>query len=183
MVGAMLRSDVPAKRLLRRAASRAALLAVGWWVLTDGSPGSWMFGVPTIVGATLVSVALLPGKGWRLSPTGLARFVPFFLWQSLAGGWDVALRALRPGRPLSPDFLDYTLRLPEGTARVFMAGVISLVPGTLTVGLGDDRVRVHLLTDDPGALETLRELESRVADLFGLRLADAEPRPDPEDAP
>ena len=179
----MLRSNVSAKRLLRRAAPRATLLALGWWVLTDGSPSSWLFGVPTIVGATLVSVALLPGEGRRPSPAGLARFVPFFLWQSLAGGWDVALRALRPGRPLSPKILDYTLRLPEGTARTFMAGVISLVPGTLTVGLGEDHVRVHLLTDDPGTLETLRELETRVADLFGLRLADAEPRTDPEDAP
>lgn len=171
------------KGMLLLAAPRAALLAVGWWVLTDGSPGSWVFGVPTIVGATLVSVALLPGGGRRPSPAGLAHFVPFFLWQSLAGGWDVALRALRPGRPLSPALLDYTLRLPEGTARAFMAGVISLVPGTLTVGLGDGRIRVHLLTDDPRALETLRELESRVADLFGLRLADAEPSVGPEDAP
>lgn len=161
---------------MRRAAPRAALLTVAWWVLTGGSLDSWLFGVPTIAFATFASVALLPAGGWRPSLVGLARFVPFFLRQSLAGGWDVALRALRPSRPLSPEVFEYALRLPESPARAFMAGVTGLLPGTLSVGLGDGRIRVHSLTDDPGAAETLRELEARVADLFGLELADARTR-------
>lgn len=168
---------------MRRAAPRAVLLTVVWWILTGGSFSSWLFGVPTIAGATLVSVALLPADGWRWSPTGLARFVPFFLWQSLVGGWDVALRALRPSRPLSPDLFEYALRLPEGTSRVFMAGLLSLVPGTLSVGLEGRRLRIHSLTDDPGVIENLRTLESRVADLFGVELADAETVRKPEESP
>lgn len=143
-------------------------------MLTGGTPGSWLFGIPTIVGATFVSIVLLPAGGWRPSPAGLARFVPFFLWQSLAGGWDVARRALRPSRPLSPDLFEYVLRLPEGPARAFMAGVTCLVPGTLAVGLDGRRLWVHSLTDDPGVTENLRQLESRVADLFGLKLMNAE---------
>lgn len=170
----MLRGDGTAGRLLRRAAPRVALLAGAWWVMTGGTLGSWLFGVPTILGATIASVVLLPAGGWRLSPVGLARFVPFFLWQSLVGGWDVALRALRPSRPLSPDLFDYALRLPEGPARVFMTGVMNMVPGTLSVGLEGRRVQIHSLTDAAGVLETLRDLEVRVAALFGLELEDAE---------
>ena len=162
-------------RFLRRTALRIVLLAAAWWVLTGGTPGSWLFGVPTIAGATLVSIALLPAGGWSWSPGGLARFVPFFFWQSLVGGWDVAWRALRPSRPLSPDLLEYELRLPAGPARAFMAGVASLLPGSLTVGLDEKSIRIHSLTDDPGVMENLRKLESRVADLFGLELVGTEP--------
>ncbi len=164
-----------------RAAPRAALLALLWWVLTGGDAGSWLIGAPVIVGATVASLALLPAGGWRWSPAGVLRFVPFFLWQSLVGSVDVALRALRPGLPLHPTLLDYELRLPEKPARVFMANTISLLPGTLSAELEGRRLRVHTLTQGPEVLENLRKLELRVSALFGLGPLSEETNREPKD--
>lgn len=160
------------RRTMSRALPRAALLALLWWVLTGGSAESWLFGIPLIIGSTLASLALLPAghRVWTPSLAGAARFVPFFAWQSLAGGSDVALRALRPSLPLDPDFVDYEIRLPEGPPRVFMANVTSLLPGTLGAELEGRRLLVHTLSRGPEVLENLEETEDRVAGLFGIEL-------------
>ena len=149
---------------------RTLPLVLLWWVLSGGDAGSWLIGVPVILGATVLGLALRPSGGWRWTLTGAVRFVPFFLRQSLGGGVDVALRALRPGRPLHPAFVDYELRLAENPARVFMANVISLLPGTLSAQLEGRRLRVHTLTRGQEVPDDLQDLESRVAALFGLEL-------------
>ncbi len=168
------RRGASAGTLLRRAAPRIVPLVLVWWVLSSGDAGSWLIGAPVITGAVIVNLALLPARGWRWTPGGVVRFVPFFLRQSLSGGVDVALRALRPSRPLHPTLLDYTLRLPENPARVFMVSVISLLPGTLSAELEGRHLRVHTLIQGPAVLENLRELEIRVAALFGLELGSHE---------
>jgi len=162
---------VPAKPLLRRAALRLALLALLWLVLTGGDTSTWYIGALAVVAGTLASLALLPGHSWRWTVGGLVRFVPFFVWETLSGGIDVALRALRPSMPLEPEIVPYESRLPLNAARVFMAGVTSLLPGTLSAELEGRRLRVHSLAGADEALENLDKLENRVADLFGLELS------------
>ena len=155
---------------LRRLVFRAGLLAALWWSLSGDAVGSWWFAVPAIAAAAIVGVALSPG-GPRPTLAGTVRFVPYFLRQSLMGGADVALRAFRPSRPLAPGFLDYRLRLPEGAARAVMAATVSLLPGTLTADMKEGTyLRVHVLAEEGAVEEDLRELEARVAGLFGLDL-------------
>ncbi len=51
-----------------------------------------------------------------------------------------------------------------------MANTVSLLPGTLSVELGEEFLRVHVL-DETGAInEELNLLENRLADIFGLEL-------------
>lgn len=173
------RRGTPRGLLVRRIAPRAILLALLWWALTGGNVGSWWVGAPAIAAAALVGVALSPGAGPRPTLLGILRFVPFFLRQSLVGGTDVALRALRPNLPLAPAFLDYRLTLPGGPAAAVMAATVSLLPGTLTAELGENNLRVHTLTEGRAVERDLRELELRVAGLFGL---DMEPAPSPDRA-
>ncbi len=172
------RRGMSAGTLLRRAALKIVPLVLLWWALSGGDAGSWLIGAPAIAGAVIVSLVLLPARDWRWTPAGIVRFIPFFLRQSLGGGLDVALRALRPARPLYPAFLDYTLRLPENSARVFMSNVISLLPGTLSAEMEGRYLRVHTLTQDPEVFENLRELEIRVAALFGVELTPQEDAPE-----
>jgi multicomponent Na+:H+ antiporter subunit E len=155
--------------LARRAGVRGTVMTLLWWILVGGDAGSWVIGAPAVAGATAASLALSPG-GWRWTSAGVLQFVPFFVYQSLVGSVDVALRALNPRLPLQPALLDYTLRLPENHARVFMADTVSLLPGTLSAALEDRHLRVHTLTQGPEVLENLRELERRVAALFALEL-------------
>jgi multicomponent Na+:H+ antiporter subunit E len=149
---------------------RAALFAALWWVLVEGSLRGWPLTLLTLGAAVWTSTALLPPGRWRIRPAGLLRFLPFFLWESVRGGIDVAGRALHPRLPVRPREVVYPLRLPPGPARVFFAGAVGLFPGTLSTELQPDHVRVHTLDERLPVADTLRQLEERVADLFGEAL-------------
>lgn len=129
---------------------------------------SWPVGLPVVLIATLVSVMLMPPLSWSLR--GMLFFIPYFLWHSMRGGVDVARRALHPQLPIAPGLLDYQFRLPAGLPRVFMADIVSLLPGTLSVELGDEFLRVHVLDETSAIREELNMLENRLADIFGLEL-------------
>ena len=147
---------------------RLVLFSLIWWVLTDGAMDSWPVGIPVVLLATLASVMLMPPLSWSLR--GILLFIPYFLWHSLRAGVDVARRALHPQLPIAPGLLDYRFRLPPGLPRVFMANTVSLLPGTLSVELCEEILRVHVL-DETGAIkEELNMLENRLADIFGLEL-------------
>jgi multicomponent Na+:H+ antiporter subunit E len=154
--------------MMLRVSARAAVLALFWWVLTGGNLESWVVGAPVVLLATVSSLLLSRRvrHHWRL--TGLIGFVPFFFWRSFCGSIDVARRALLPKVLLEPAFMDYSLSLPDGVPRLFMANVVSLLPGTLSAELLGDCLKVHVLDDTAEVCEQLQSLESRVAGLFAL---------------
>ena len=155
--------------LLRQSAPRAAGFALLWLMLNGDDATSWFIGLPTVAAATIASLLLQPVAGWRLKWRGLARFLPFFLWESLRGSIDVSRRALHPQLPLAPLLVEYQLRLPPGAWRVFLANTVSLLPGTLSAELQGDCLTVHALDGrQESVTEKLRTLEARIADLFGL---------------
>lgn len=150
--------------------ARGLLLGAAWWAAVEGEVGSWTLSGVAVLAAGLASLALIPPGSWRWRPAGLARFLPFFLAQSLRGGADVAARAFHPRLPVLPGTIDYPVRLPEGPARVFFVTVLSLLPGTLSARLRGDVLRVHLLHRGVPARGRIEELEARVADLYGISL-------------
>lgn len=148
---------------------RAAIFAGLWWILAEGRPDSLWIGIPVILGAAAASLHLsppLPAPGLRAGAFG--RLVLHFIFHSLRGGVDVALRALDPRLPLAPDLLEYPLRLPSGAARVFLVNMVSLMPGTLSVALREDVLCIHALDRRQPLEAELRSLEARVAEAFGL---------------
>ncbi|MGF1470651.1 MAG: Na+/H+ antiporter subunit E [Rubrobacteraceae bacterium] len=156
--------------LLRSSALRFITLALLWLALTEGDLGTWWLGFLAAGAATLSSLVLLPPAERPWSPIGVIRFVGFFLRQSLLGGVDVALRALKPGINLDPGLVEYTTRLPPGLPRVLFANTISLLPGTLSAEIRDRQLLVHTLATSPGLREELRSAEEVVAGLFGVEL-------------
>lgn len=148
---------------------RVVLFSLIWWILTDGAMDSWPVGVPVVLLATFVSVILMPPLSWSLR--GIFRFIPYFLWYSIRGGADVAGRAIHPQLPISPRLFDYRFRLPPGLPRIFMANSVSLLPGTLSVELDEEILRVHVLDETRVIVEELNMLEIRLADIFALELA------------
>jgi multicomponent Na+:H+ antiporter subunit E len=156
--------------MIRRVLPRVTLLAVLWWALVEGRFGGWPLTLAVFLLALAAALALRPPRAWKVSPGGLLRFLPWFALQSFLGGVDVARRAFDPRLPLRPGFLDHRLRVDEGTPRLFFVGALSLLPGTLSVRIdeGTDALRVHALDAGPDVPARLRELEARVADLFGV---------------
>ena len=51
-----------------------------------------------------------------------------------------------------------------------MANTVSLLPGTLSVELDDDILRVHVLAETNAIERELNILENYLADIFGLKL-------------
>nr|WP_275298301.1 Na+/H+ antiporter subunit E [Halomonas campisalis] len=137
-----------------------------WWALSAGDPRAWAWGLPVIV----VTAGLMPPPGaWRWRLLAALTFLPHALWLSLRGGLQVAGLACRRQLALDTRVIEYPWQqLPEGPARLFMASLLNLVPGTLTLRLSQDALHVHVLhyqDDTPGSL---RRLERRIARLYGV---------------
>lgn len=153
-------------KALRAAPGRLPLFALLWWVLSEGSLEGGTFALLSVSFATLASLLLVPPGSFRWRPWGLLGFVPYFLWQSLLGGLDVARRALSPALPLEPGFTELPLRLRGEAAQAFLAWTVSLLPGTASAELLEGSLKVHVLDTRVPAVERLARLEAQVARLF-----------------
>ncbi|MFP4601950.1 MAG: Na+/H+ antiporter subunit E [Halochromatium sp.] len=152
---------------------RLLVFALLWWLLTSGQPAALPFGAPFVIIAALLSTGAYmrtrrEDARWQpVAPLALLRLIGFFLWHSLLGGVDVALRALRWPLPLTPALIDYPLRLPPGPATVLMSGLVSLMPGTLAM-IHAGRLRVHVLDRHGRWHRDLERLEQRVGAVYRL---------------
>lgn len=157
-------------RLWYAIAQRAALLAALWWALTEGNAQAWLVGAPAIGAAILASFFLQGRAPWRVRPLAGLRTMAWFAGRSLAAGFDVALRALRPRPGLAPGFVAVRSRLGDPAARVLLADALSLVPGTLSVALRGAELELHVLDRAAPIEREVRELEARIAAFLGVAL-------------
>lgn len=146
----------------------AGLLLV--WLVLDGSAdvASLAAGCTAAALGAWVGTRLAPPGPGRLRLRALPGFAAYFVVESLRGALDVAWRALHRRLPISPQLATHPIALPPGKPRTLLVSVVSLLPGTLSAELSqaDNSLCVHAIT--PGALAGVRELESRIAALFGL---------------
>lgn len=152
---------LPATRFDWRRAVIAALVLAGiWWVFAP-ERGSWIVGVPTV----LIAASLLGRMHSSNLAPRLRRLPAFAVWfarQSVRGGVDVALRALRPGPPVRPGLLRRRTLLHEG-ARTLLANVVTLLPGTLAVRLEGEQIEIHVI-DRSAPIDTeVDGVEGRIA--------------------
>lgn len=147
------------------------VFAVVWWILAQDHGDAPAAGFVAVAAAVLLHTALGDRRRGLGSFRGSLRFLPFFLVQSVRGGWNVARTALAPGMPLAPTFVRYRTRIADEHARVFFLNTISLLPGTFSARLTGHEITVHLLTQDTAAVRGLEVLEERVAGAFGLELS------------
>jgi multicomponent Na+:H+ antiporter subunit E len=157
-----------------RLLSRAMLFALLWLVLAGTDPLSWVVGLPAVLLATYAAARLSTRVGADPRPMRLLAFAPFFVWESILGGLDVARRVLGPRVHIDPALISYRLRLRDPAAQVVFLDSISLLPGTLTADFRDGVAQVHALDRDASVVNGLKRLEPRIARLFGERL-DGEP--------
>lgn len=146
--------------------SVTAMLAVVWWVIAEGALASWLIGLPAVAAATWASRRLGRSSKLSISALGMVRFIPFFLWESLRGGTDVALRTLAPRMRIQTGFIRYRTHLNNPASLTFFANCVSLLPGTLAADLQDDWLEVHVLNTRSDHQAELAKLESAVARLF-----------------
>ncbi len=146
-----------------------ALMTFIWWALTEGDSGSLWAGLPFAAAAAVFWCLLNSPIPVRIG--ALSLFFIYFVLQSLKAGIDVSLRVMRPSLPINPAVVDYALRLPEGPSRVFLSDTLNLMPGTLNVKMSDESLEIHLLDADVSSLDKIRNLENRVAAVFGHQIS------------
>ena len=139
-----------------------------WLVLTDGEIASLIVGLPCIALAVF-AIKRLPIKDSHGIRAGLLPgFAAWFLWNSLRGGVDVAMRTFKPRMPLHPGFVRYSLNIQHENARIFLVNIVSLLPGTLSADLEGDELVLHCLDTAADISTETGYAEQRVALLFGL---------------
>ncbi|MBC8209967.1 MAG: Na+/H+ antiporter subunit E [Gammaproteobacteria bacterium] len=151
---------------------RGLLFSLIWWSLSNGVAASWWVGVPAVLLALISSLYLLPPMTMVWS--AWLKFIPFFISRSLHGGIDVARRAFHPALPLAPDIINIPLRLRAGLARVFMINTINLLPGTLSVSIDQNQLRIHVLDRHQDFMSEILQVEEYVSRLFGIPLQTAD---------
>ena len=77
--------------------------------------------------------------------TGLLRFWPYLMVQVIKANIDVIKRILKPGKSISPQMVDVPLPQQSDLGRVIYANSITLTPGTVSVDVGKNTIRVHTL--------------------------------------
>ena len=154
--------------MISRLLPRGLFFALLWWVLAEGRSDGWLLGGIAVATATWASVALMPNSAHGLHLAALPGFLAFFLVNSIRGGWQVALMALRGRRALQPAFLELRLNLPAGAPQTLMFAVLGLMPGTVGVDLAADRLRLHMLHQGLPVIAEAQALERHIAALFGV---------------
>jgi multicomponent Na+:H+ antiporter subunit E len=163
---APLASDIPTRRPWIGVLLRAATFAALWWMLTGAASASWAVGTVVIVLAVAASLHLQPVGRFRISLAALPGLAIFFLVKSVQGGVQVALMAIRPRLDLQPAMMEMRLRLADEPARIFLASLLNLMPGTLSTGLEGDRLTLHVLDARLPIESAMRTVEARVARVF-----------------
>lgn len=151
----------------RSALATGAVLGVLWAGLHWSDPASWVIGLPVMLLGGATAFLVPASRGPRLSPLGAIRFAGFALRGIGSGAVDVGLRSLRPGS-LDCGCFPYRTRLPQGRPRRLFAVAITLLPGTLTARLDDDRLVVHALDRGEATRREIAALEDSIARLFDL---------------
>lgn len=147
-------------------------LSVLWWIITQGYDSNWNMGIVVIGFAVIGSALLRPKLIVRLSLINSFIFLGFILWKMVLSGLEMSYRVLHPQLPVAPLWLDYPLHVPTNSVAAWLfAQVTSFLPSTVSVQLGTQHLRVHILAaDDRRAVQELYHLEKRVAALFFITI-------------
>lgn len=93
-------------------------------------------------------------------------YVPYWPWltvEIVKSSIEVARRVLSPSMPISPTVFEVRSSQKTMVGRVVLANSITLTPGTVTLDIDGDRLRVHALSQD--TVEAMRdgEMDRRVS--------------------
>jgi multicomponent Na+:H+ antiporter subunit E len=154
------------RRALAAALARLPLLLLAWGALGGGA-GLWPWGLAAaaaIAPASLLLLAPRPGRG--CVALGLVALLPLFVRDSLSGGWDVARRALAPRCVLRPGMQAIRLERPATPVVIALAYAVTVMPGTLAVEVGRQRLLVHVLDHRRESRPQIAALERRLAAVY-----------------
>ncbi len=142
-----------------------AVFAALWLILTGGDPASWLVGLPAIVMANLTVFWLGVRLPKSLRPMVWGGFALFFVRESIVAGFDVAWRIVQPDVKIDPAIVTYRSRLESPTQRAWLMTLITMLPGTLSVGTRGREISIHVLDMATYQETDIVQLENRISSL------------------
>nr|WP_240902267.1 Na+/H+ antiporter subunit E [Wenzhouxiangella sp. XN24] len=144
------------------------LLLAAIWLLLSG------LYKPILLGLGTASVLLTLLLTWRMNILDAytnpiwagIRYVPYWPWLSIEivkSSFDVARRVLSPSMPISPTVFELDASQTTTVGRVVYANSITLTPGTVTLDVEGQRLRVHALSRDTVEALLEGEMDRRVS--------------------
>ncbi len=136
----------------------ASLLLLFAWILMTGStqPEELATGALAAIAVAVISLPslrLLEDIRWSLLlPWHLLHYLGVFFRALIESNIDMARRVISPRLPIYPAMVEIHTELHSPLGRLLLANSITLTPGTLSVDVNEDRLRVHWI-DARGAEE------------------------------
>lgn len=148
------------------------LLALIWAALTGSfTLANFAFGLLlSAVALYLVREQLGPPRSFNRGGRILS-LVALFIYELVLSGWRVARLVTSPKMELQPGIFAYPLSVDRDFEITFLANLITLTPGTLSVDVSDDRrvLFVHALdcSDVDKAVRDIRDgFERKILEAF-----------------
>jgi multicomponent Na+:H+ antiporter subunit E len=148
----------------------ASLLLTLTWILMAGNL-HWqelLTGVLVAMAVAYLSLprlhlldGLLPNLGL---PWHLLHYLLVFLRALIESNFDMARRVMSPSLPIHPAIIEVHTQLRSPLGRLLLANSITLTPGTLTVEVTEDCLRVHWI--DSRSIEELESATRGIAERF-----------------
>lgn len=148
------------------------LLALAWVVLTGDFSGrnllaGLVFGYITLA---LIQSQVESLQGYAQRVPRLLMFIGFFVSELIKANLRVAFDIITPPWHMKPGVIAMPLKAKTELEITFVANLISLTPGTLSLDVSDDRrvlyIHAMFLDDEQEVRQGLEEMERRALDLF-----------------
>lgn len=100
---------------------------------------------------SLISFRFIPLEIKYLNPVRifwLAVYIPFFIWQMIKANFQIALVVINPSLPIKPDIVKAKTELNSPLGKLLLTSSITLTPGTLSVDIKDNLVKIHCVKAD-----------------------------------
>ena len=130
------------------------LLLSLFWLLVTGSYTVNNFLLGLILGLLLVYLlrGVLPGRFYIITLYKVIKLIFVFLIELIKANIDVIRIVLQPSLKNEPAFFTYDTDLKTDW-QVLLSNLITLTPGTIVVGLSDDRTKIYIHAIDFGEKE------------------------------
>jgi multicomponent Na+:H+ antiporter subunit E len=93
----------------------------------------------------------------------IAAYMLWLIWQIIRSNVAVLARILGPRSALDPAMISLSTSARSDVGKAFFANSITLTPGTVTVDVDGDRLKVHALVRANAAAESFAPMDRRVS--------------------
>ena len=143
----------------------------GLWLLLSGMYAPLLIGLgvlsSVLVAYLAVRMDVIDGQGFpiRIYVFGLLSYLGWLAREIVLSNLDVSRRILGRRHAISPTVIRVACSQRTRLGQVIYANSITLTPGTVSINVGENEIRVHALTRE--AAQTLRkgEMDRRVTQL------------------